>query len=145
MIILIHLLERSLLGSLVFTVEFERRVRPDGVRAGTRSGVWFWGGEWDRDCCTCTFCADRSSDEWDLGCDEFEIDSEGEDTGEGVEDGNSNGSGDGEEDKEYYDEHITKLIEKIFDLNDDNEMNDFTDQIVIEIDQYINEIKKRIK
>jgi hypothetical protein len=35
--------------------------------------------------------------------------------------------------------------EKIFDLNDDTEMNNFTDQIVNEIDQYIDEINKRIK
>jgi len=35
--------------------------------------------------------------------------------------------------------------ERIFDLNDNNKMNDFTNQIVNEIDEYINEIKKRIK
>jgi len=35
--------------------------------------------------------------------------------------------------------------EKIFDLNNDTEMNNFTDQIINELDQYINEINKRIK
>lgn len=35
--------------------------------------------------------------------------------------------------------------EKIFDLNNDNEMKNFTDQIINELDQYINEIKKRIR
>lgn len=35
--------------------------------------------------------------------------------------------------------------EKIFDLNNDKEMNDFTEQIVNEINEYINEITKRIK
>lgn len=33
----------------------------------------------------------------------------------------------------------------IFELNDEAEMNNFTDQIINEIDQYINELKKRIK
>ena len=35
--------------------------------------------------------------------------------------------------------------ERIFELNDETEMNEFTDQIVNEIDVYINEIKKRVK
>ena len=35
--------------------------------------------------------------------------------------------------------------ERIFELNNGNEMNEFTDQIVNEIDEYINEINKRIK
>ena len=35
--------------------------------------------------------------------------------------------------------------ERIFELNDETEMNEFTDQIVNEIDEYINEIKKRVK
>ena len=35
--------------------------------------------------------------------------------------------------------------EKIFELNNETEMTEFTDQIVIEFDEYINEIKKRVK
>lgn len=35
--------------------------------------------------------------------------------------------------------------ERIFELNDETEMNEFTNQIVNEIDEYINEIKKRVK
>jgi len=35
--------------------------------------------------------------------------------------------------------------EKIFELNNDKEMEEFTDQIVNEIEEYISEIKKRVK
>lgn len=35
--------------------------------------------------------------------------------------------------------------ERIFELNDEQEMNEFTDTIVNEINEYINEIKKRVK
>ena len=45
----------------------------------------------------------------------------------------------------FYKKAALEMKERIFELNDETEMNEFTDQIVNEIDEYIIEIKRRVK